>query len=117
MERRHNKRVANFGVIESYSFQGDNRDVTIKRPKVISLRDISVGGLGITSSKAIEIGATLSLDLEVDNENYVVIGKIVWCRPGSDDHYECGMKLIYMPEDLSDMVEAFEEMGQQTYMN
>ena len=75
-----------------------------------------MGGLGISSSKPFEVGLTLSLDLQVNDENFVVIGKIVWCRR-EEDNYECGLKLIYMPENLSRIIESYESKEHRSYIN
>ncbi len=100
MDNRSGKRFA-LGNIESFNFHTTNREVTIQFPAEISLKDISVGGLGIKSNVPLEAGITLSLNLELNSESYVVIGKIVWCKK-SGNLYECGLKLIYMPETLID---------------
>lgn len=98
MEKRRAKRY-HVGVIESFNFHESNKAVEIDFPLEISLRDISAGGLGIKSNVIFEKDTTLSLNLELEEESYVVIGKIVWCEP-CGDFYDCGLKLIYMPEPL-----------------
>ncbi|MDK2866563.1 MAG: PilZ domain [Clostridiales bacterium] len=108
MERRQAKRVRNLGEIESYSFQGDNRLVEINRPNIISLKDISTGGLGIQSATKFEAGTTLSIDLIINETSFVVIGRIVWCRENGI-HYDCGLRLIYIPDDLENIIDAYDE--------
>lgn len=100
MENRRGKRYA-LGTIESFNFHTTNSEVEIQFPTEISLKDISIGGLGIKSDVLLEPGMTLSLNLELDNESYVVIGKTVWCK-AIGEQFECGLKLIYMPETLID---------------
>jgi len=104
MERRRRRRVSNLGVIESYSFQGENTIVEIDRPIEISLKNMSAGGLGIKSKTAFEIDSTLSIDLMIESYNYVVIGKIVWCK-SNGAYYESGLKLIYMPDELMNLLD------------
>jgi hypothetical protein len=115
MERRQAKRVRNLGEIESYSFQGDNRMVVINRPNIISLKDISTGGLGIQSTTQFSDGTTLSIDLIINDTSFVVIGRIVWCR-ANGIHYDCGLRLIYIPEDLEYLINGYEDEGSQ-YIN
>lgn len=99
MERRREKRISNLGVIESFNFHSSSQTVVINAPMEISLIDISIGGLGIKVSTYLEIDTTLSIHIQLDTDNYVVIGKVVWCRK-EDNLYTCGLKLIYMPEAL-----------------
>lgn len=98
MDKRKDKRFL-VGSIESFNFHETNRDVEMYFPAEISLRDISAGGLGIKSSVAIALDTTLSVNLELEGNHYVVIGKVVWCRPKNGQH-DCGLKVIYMPEGL-----------------
>ncbi|MGX8795714.1 PilZ domain-containing protein [Fusibacter sp. JL298sf-3] len=113
MDNRRDKRYS-IGNIESFNFHTTNREVEIQFPLEISLRDISAGGLGIKSNAFLETDTTLSVNLEFEGESFVVIGKIVWCHFCGDacgNKYDCGLKLIYMPEQLvayfSDMPETF----------
>lgn len=99
MERRREKRLSNLGIIESFNFHASSQSVVINAPMEISLIDISKGGLGIKSSSYLEIETTLSIHIQLESENYVVIGKVVWCRK-EENLYNCGLKLIYMPEAL-----------------
>jgi hypothetical protein len=105
MERRRQRRVSNLGAIESFSFQGENAVVEIDRPLEISLKDMSVGGLGIKSKTKFDIDTTLSIDLMIESDNYVVIGKIVWCK-SNGAYYDCGLKLIYMPDELAALLDS-----------
>lgn len=99
MERRREKRVSNLGIIESFNFHSSSQSVVINAPMEISLIDISIGGLGIKSSTYLEIDTTLSIHIQLETDNFVVIGKVVWCRK-ENNLYTCGLKLIYMPEEL-----------------
>ncbi len=99
MEKRKDKRFEAHGTIDSYNFHAQNRAVTINAPVEISLRDLSYGGIGIKTNVPLEVEDTLSIHLQLDNHNYVVIGKVVWCKE-SGNLYDCGLKLIYMPEEL-----------------
>lgn len=115
MERRREKRISNLGVIESYNFHTSSHDVMINAPLEISLIDISVGGLGIKSNNALEMDTTLSLAIEVESINHVVIGRVVWCRL-EDGIYNCGLKLIYMPGELHDFLERIVDQ-ENKYIN
>ncbi len=115
MERRKQARLENVGVIESFNFQKGNDDVMIDSPVEISLKDISTGGLGIKSSNAFSVDTTLSLGLILDAQSFVVIGKIVWCK-SRGDYYESGLKLIYMPEELAELVSDY-ELSSRMYDN
>lgn len=98
MDKRRGKRLP-VGTIESFNFHTSTTEVEMYFPAEISLRDISLGGLGIKSSVALDKNTTLSVNLEFEGENYVVIGKVVWCSP-MGEKYDCGLKLIYMPDEL-----------------
>ena len=103
MDKRRGRRISTQGVIDSYNFHAANKAVTIHAPLEISLRDLSLGGLGIKSSDPLDVDATLSMNIELDAHNFVVIGKIVWCKP-SGSLFDCGVKLIYMPDELVSML-------------
>ncbi len=115
-DRRRQRRLSNLGIIESFNFHTNNRLVEISSPIEISLKDISVGGLGIKSSCFIEDDTTLSIDIQFNEENHVVIGKVVWCRPNGK-FYDCGLKLIYMPELLTSFLLDIDEEDDLKYMN
>ncbi|HAS73295.1 MAG TPA: hypothetical protein DCS67_04035 [Clostridiales bacterium UBA8960] len=115
MERRREKRIEKLGVIESFNFHASHQGVVINSPVEISLVDISIGGLGIKSNVKLENDTTLSIAIELEETNHVVIGKIVWCS--KEDHYfNCGLKLIYMPPELHDFLEDAMENSNK-YMN
>ncbi|MDN5351185.1 MAG: hypothetical protein PWQ12_101 [Clostridiales bacterium] len=114
-DRRKERRYENLGVIESFNFHMSNRTVEINAPVEISLKDISMGGLGIRSNKALEVGTTLSIHLQLDRDSTIVIGKVVWCRYDGS-FFNCGLKLIYMPDELIDFLEVASEEGNK-YMN
>ncbi|MBF4694038.1 PilZ domain-containing protein [Fusibacter ferrireducens] len=116
MDRRHRRRLSNLGMIESFNFHTNNRLVEINSPVEISLKDISLGGLGIKSNCFFENDTTLSLDIQFNEENHVVIGKVVWCRK-SGNFYDCGLKLIYMPEPLINFLMEIDEDEEVKYMN
>lgn len=103
MERRHDKRFGNAGVIESFNFHATNQQVAINSPVEISLVDISMGGLGIKSNVKIDLETTLSIDLQLEDQNYVVVGQVIWCK-NEGSLYNCGMKLIYLPEELKEFI-------------
>jgi len=108
MERRHEKRLSQYGIIESFNFHSSQNNVVINTPLEISLIDMSIGGLGIKSNVLLENDTTLSINLQFEEINYVVIGKIVWCiEEGSI--YNCGLKLIYMPSELKHYLEDKED--------
>lgn len=115
MERRREKRIGNLGVIESFNFHASNHEVMINSPLEISLVDISLGGVGIKSNVSLDKDTTLSIAIQMEQVNHVVIGRIVWCAK-EDNYYTCGLKLIYMPPELRDLLE---ELSDQTnrYMN
>lgn len=98
MDKRRGKRFP-VGTIESFNFHTTNQEVEMSFPEEISLRDISLGGLGIKSNVRLQKETTLSINLQLEEESYVVIGKVVWCK-STGDQYDCGLKLIYMPEPL-----------------
>lgn len=104
MDRRREKRIDKLGVIESFNFHASHQGVLINSPMEISLVDISVGGLGIKSNVRLEDETTLSIAIELEQTNHVVIGKIVWCAK-EEGYYNCGLKLIYMPPELHDFLE------------
>lgn len=103
MGQRRNRRFEQIGNIETYNFHASNQTVEIQTPLEITLRDISVGGLGIKSSHAMNPDTTLSLNLDFNDENFVVIGKVVWCKEAGN-LFSCGLKLIYMPDELVEML-------------
>ncbi len=115
MDRRRNKRLQNLGMIESFNFHNNNQDVVINSPLEISLIDISAGGLGIKSNIPLTEATTLSIAISYEDVNYVVIGRVVWCRR-EEDIYNCGLKLIYMPADLSHLIDSMIE-NENKYMN
>lgn len=112
MERRRQARISNIGKIESFNFQHGNEIVQIDTPIEISLKDISLGGLGIISSNAFDVDTTLSIGLILEEESFVVIGKIVWCQ-SMGAYYESGLKLIYMPHELNDLITDVEYQSQK----
>lgn len=115
MDRRREKRIAKVGVIESFNFHASHQGVMINAPMEISLIDISIGGLGIKSNVPLENDTTLSIAIQLEQTNHVVIGKIVWCSEEAS-YFNCGLKLIYMPPELHDFLE--ESMAQDNkYIN
>ncbi|MDH8677227.1 PilZ domain-containing protein [Fusibacter bizertensis] len=115
MDRRREKRISNLGVIESFNFHANNQEVVINSPLEISLVDISVGGLGIKSNIMLEEDTTLSIAIQHEDVNFVVIGRIVWCRR-EDQIYNCGLKLIYLPSELNELLEEVVEQ-ENKYIN
>jgi len=103
MERRQDKRVGKPGVIESFNFHSTDQDIVINTPLEISLEDISLGGLGVKSNVKLELETTLSINLLLEGMNYVVIGKVMWCKKAGD-LYTCGLKLIYLPHELTEFI-------------
>ena len=101
MERRREKRLSQLGMIESFNFHSSQHNVVINTPVEISLIDLSVGGLGIKSNVELENDTTISINIQVDEMNYVVIGRVVWCTK-EGNLYNCGLKLIYIPSELRD---------------
>jgi len=115
MERRREKRISKLGMIESFNFHSSSQAVVIHSPLEISLIDISVGGIGITSNIHLENETTMSINIQLEEENFVVIGKVVWCRP-EENFYNCGLKLIYMPSELHEFLENRVEQSNK-YIN
>lgn len=114
MERRREKRLSQLGMIESFNFHSSQHNVVINAPVEISLIDMSAGGLGIKSNVELENDTTISINIEVDDMNYVVIGRVVWCKQ-EGNLYNCGLKLIYIPSELRDYLEGSED--QTKYIN
>jgi len=108
LNRRSGNRFKEVGMIESFNFQSENKVVEIDYPMEVSLRDISMGGIGVKSNTNFDIGITLSMNLQIEGNSYVVIGKIIWCRE-RDGYYDSGLKLIYMPEPLVDYLMIADE--------
>lgn len=108
MDHRRDKRFNEFGNIETYNFHATNRSVEIHTPLEITLRDISAGGLGIKSTIMLDPEVTISMNLDLNEENYVIIGKVVWCK-SEGEVYSCGLKLIYIPDDLVQFVSSLDE--------
>ena len=115
MNQRRNKRFEQIGNIETYNFHASNRTVEIQSPLEITLRDISVGGLGIKINHAMDPDTTLSMNLDFNDENFVVIGKVVWCKEVGN-LFSCGLKLIYMPDELVEMLTHMDDKNKK-YMN
>ncbi|MBM7561075.1 PilZ domain-containing protein [Fusibacter tunisiensis] len=115
MDNRRNKRFEQLGQIETYNFHASNQVVEIQTPLEITLRDVSVGGLGIKCNTALSPDTTLSMNLDFEDENYVVIGKVVWCR-ATGNVFSCGLKLIYMPDELVTYLSDLES-GSHKYSN
>ena len=115
MERRRQRRYSQLGKIESFNFHASNQEVIINSPSEVSLIDISAGGLGIKSNVELELDTTLSINIQLETINYVVIGKVVWCRK-EDDIFNCGLKLIYLPSELRDFLNSHEEQPNK-YIN
>jgi len=97
-------------VIESFNFHSSNQEIVINTPIEISLVDISLGGLGIKSNIGLELDTTLSINLQLEDTNYVVIGKVMWCREDGN-LFNCGLKLIYMPSELNDFIDETVEQS------
>lgn len=115
MERRREKRLSQVGMIESFNFHSSQHNVVINTPVEISLIDMSAGGLGIKSNVALENDTTISINIQFDETNYVVIGRVVWCTQ-EGNLYNCGLKLIYIPSELRDHLEDKEDQ-QTKYIN
>jgi len=115
MERRREKRLSQLGMIESFNFHSSQHNVVINTPVEISLIDLSVGGLGIKSNVVLENDTTISINIQVDEMNYVVIGRVVWCTK-EGNLYNCGLKLIYIPSELRDYLDGSEDQ-QTKYIN
>jgi hypothetical protein len=108
MDHRRDKRFNEFGNLETYNFHATNRSVEIHTPLEITFRDISAGGLGIKSSIKLDPDVTISMNLDLDDENYVIIVKVVWCK-SEGDVFSCGLKLIYMPDELVTYISSLDE--------
>lgn len=115
MERRREKRLSQLGMIESFNFHSSQHNVIINAPVEISLIDMSVGGIGIKSNVALENETTISINIQFEEMNYVVIGRVVWCKQ-EGNLFNCGLKLIYIPSDLKDYLEGNEDQ-QSKYIN
>ncbi len=115
MERRREKRLSQLGMIESFNFHASQHNIVINAPLEISLIDLSTGGLGIKSNVVLENETTISINIQLEETNHVVIGRVVWCAK-EGNLYNCGLKLIYIPSELKDYLEGKEEQ-QTKYIN
>ncbi len=115
MESRHEKRLSQLGMIESFNFHSSQHNVVIHAPIEISLIDMSLGGLGIKSSIMLENDTTISINIQLEGTNNVVIGRVVRCTK-EGNLYNCGLKLIYIPSELKDYLEDKEDR-QSKYIN
>ena len=101
--------------IESFNFHASNHEVIINAPNEVSLIDISVGGLGIKSKVELVVDTTLSINIQLEKANFVVIGKVVWCRK-EEEIFNCGLKLIYLPSELHEFLDSHEDQPNK-YIN
>lgn len=68
---------------------------------VASTKDISVGGLYLTTQTRIPVGATLALRIPLGNEHVVVKGEVVYSNPGEG----VGVKFQQLSDEARTMIE------------
>lgn len=67
-------------------------------------RDLSLGGLGLITKSAVELGAHLALEIHIDSEPAPVLAlcRVVRCSPDEDgnvDDYLAGVEFLWMSEE------------------
>jgi hypothetical protein len=68
---------------------------------VASTRDISIGGLYLSTQVEIPVGATLALRLPLGNEHVVVKGEVVFSNPG----HGVGVRFQELPDQARKLME------------
>jgi hypothetical protein len=68
---------------------------------VASTKDISLGGLYLTTQTRIPVGATLALRIPLGNEHIVVKGEVVYSHPGEG----IGVKFRQLSDEARTLIE------------
>lgn len=69
---------------------------------VASTKDISRGGLYLTTPTRIPVGATLTMRIPLEDDHVVVKGEVVYSNPGEG----VGVKFREISEDAQALIEA-----------
>lgn len=69
--------------------------------------DMSVRGLLLELPRAVEVGSTLRLNINLAGEIAEVFGEVVRVKATEQDTYEVGVELKYVPEKFIRLVESF----------
>jgi hypothetical protein len=69
--------------------------------------DMSVRGLLLQTPRAVDVGTTLRMALNLDGEIIEAFGKVTRCAKGADGLYETGVELNYVPEKFIAVVENY----------
>lgn len=58
------------------------------------LRNISEGGLAFLSQLVLPVGATIDINIPVENPEVSIRGEVIWCRVFAEGGYEVGVRFI-----------------------
>lgn len=67
--------------------------------------DMSIRGLHLQLPRAVEIGSSLRLALQLDNEVVEAFGQVRWCEADQEGTFEAGIELKYVPEKFINALE------------
>jgi hypothetical protein len=69
--------------------------------------DMSIRGLLLELPRAVEVGSTLRLNINLEGEIVELFGEVVRLKPKEGGTYEVGVELRYVPERFIRVVESF----------
>jgi hypothetical protein len=73
-----------------------------EQPETATARQISLGGLMISSPEPLGVDAYLRLKVAVEAEEIEATGRVVWERPADDGTYDVGVAFISIDTDNAD---------------
>jgi len=89
-------------------------DVIEINPLLISLVDISEGGMCIHIKNPIEVENHVKINMEIENEIFPLISRVVWTEK-YEDYYKVGLEIVFVEEEfiyaLKVMIDDSERSG------
>lgn len=84
-------------------------DITIKSKKIdpllISLENISKGGICVATSEALYVGEYVNLSMNIEEEKFNVIGQVIWVKE-KEDYYSIGIELVFVNDEFINKLEG-----------
>lgn len=81
-----------------------------EQAEMATAREISLGGLMISSVESLGVDSYLRLTITIDHEVVEATGRVVWERPGADGGFDVGVAFVSIDSAHSDTILA--QMGQ-----
>ena len=89
-------------------------DVIEINPLLISLVDISEGGMCIHIENPIGIDNHVEIKMEIETEIFTLISRVVWVE-NHKEHYKAGLEIVFVEEEfiyaIKEMIDDSERSG------